>query len=369
MSLFKAREWWSTSCGTGEEFDLGLLAVGNADDAEDGSHKIVVASFAGVLRVYHPTKREYGVSDLILESDLGSPVLQLALGDFGVNDSVGEARASVVVLFSKSIAVFSVNVVGGSTNEANGASYHTLQKEHEMQFTSPSANFAVGPFIGKPYDGICVQSMDGEWTVFDGNTVSFSVTLGHDFLLPGPIAYCPRMDAFVTATSRFEVEKYGLRTLAASAKGNTAAGDKKPVKPDWKVCVGEGITQITSATGFVEPGTRKTPKNGQQARVDLIALGERSLFVINEFGEMTLQKRLDYVPLCMHAFRVNPTLGLGGEQSPTHLIITDHTGSGMVYKGSRTIWAAKFEVSISHFHIPKTDCPYKTDISFFTFRQ
>jgi hypothetical protein len=174
------------------------------------------------------------------------------------------------------------------------------------------------------------------------------------------------MDAFVTATSRFEVEKYGLRTLAASAKGNTAAGDKKPVKPDWKVCVGEGITQITSATGFVEPGTRKTPKNGQQARVDLIALGERSLFVINEFGEMTLQKRLDYVPLCMHAFRVNPTLGLGGEQSPTHLIITDHTGSGMVYKGSRTIWAAKFEVSISHFHIPKTDYTYKTDISFFT---
>ena len=26
------------------------------------------------------------------------------------------------------------------------------------------------------------------------------------------------------------------------------------------------------------------------------------------------------------------------------------------------------QVSISHFHIPKTDCPYKTDISFFTIR-
>ena len=37
MSLFKAREGWSTSCGTGEEFDLGVLAVGNADEAEDMS--------------------------------------------------------------------------------------------------------------------------------------------------------------------------------------------------------------------------------------------------------------------------------------------------------------------------------------------
>ena len=36
MSLFKAREWWTTKCGSEELFDYGLLAVGNVDNSESG---------------------------------------------------------------------------------------------------------------------------------------------------------------------------------------------------------------------------------------------------------------------------------------------------------------------------------------------
>ena len=336
MSLFKSREWWSTTCGENEAFDMGCLAIGNVDDSETGECKIVVGSFSGVVRVYKPSKRgESSVDDLILEQNLRAPVLQLVLGDFGVNDEHGEARTSIAVLHPNKVSIFSVNVEG----EQN-ASYHSLQMEYELQLKSPLANFTTGPFIGKPYDGICVQSMDGKLSVFDSAVELFNAQLP-DFLIPGPLSYCPRLDAFITVNSRFEMEKYAMRSFGSSGSknsGNSGEHQSSTLTPDWKVCLGEGVTQITSASGFSDAVV--LGKNGQPAKVELIALGERTLFVVNEFGTMIIQKRLDYVPSTMHAFRVNPQLQ---EQSPSHVFIADQTGAGMVYKGSRTVWAAKFE--------------------------
>lgn len=36
MSLFKARDWWSTLSGYEEDYDLGCLAVGNLDNGSSG---------------------------------------------------------------------------------------------------------------------------------------------------------------------------------------------------------------------------------------------------------------------------------------------------------------------------------------------
>ena len=37
MSLFKAREWWTTWCGgSDEEFDAGSLCVANVDNSSNG---------------------------------------------------------------------------------------------------------------------------------------------------------------------------------------------------------------------------------------------------------------------------------------------------------------------------------------------
>ena len=35
MSLFKAREWWSTTVGDNENYDTGCLCVANIDNAQD----------------------------------------------------------------------------------------------------------------------------------------------------------------------------------------------------------------------------------------------------------------------------------------------------------------------------------------------
>ena len=51
MSLFKAREWWSTIVGSDEEFDSGCLCVANIDNqANDGGKKYYCACVSLVKR-------------------------------------------------------------------------------------------------------------------------------------------------------------------------------------------------------------------------------------------------------------------------------------------------------------------------------
>jgi Bardet-Biedl syndrome 9 protein len=127
MSLFKTREWWSTACGNGEEFDHGSLAVGNVDDAHDGGSKIVTASFAGMIRVYAPKEREYRVDDLVLEVDLKLPIIQVEVGRFVSHTG----KTSIAVLHPRKLAVYTLDTKGAAKT------YHqlTLEYEHRLEHT------------------------------------------------------------------------------------------------------------------------------------------------------------------------------------------------------------------------------------------
>jgi Bardet-Biedl syndrome 9 protein len=54
MSLFQAKEFWSTRVSPTEEFDEKHLLVCNIDNTEPSTDKIVVGSFQGYLRIYNP---------------------------------------------------------------------------------------------------------------------------------------------------------------------------------------------------------------------------------------------------------------------------------------------------------------------------
>ena len=41
-------------------------------------NKILVGSFEGKLRIYTPTPREFKIEDMLMEKDLGLPILQVA---------------------------------------------------------------------------------------------------------------------------------------------------------------------------------------------------------------------------------------------------------------------------------------------------
>lgn len=45
MSVFQLHDWWSTNISTGEEFDIGSLAIGNIDNSNPSSGLFLLSFF------------------------------------------------------------------------------------------------------------------------------------------------------------------------------------------------------------------------------------------------------------------------------------------------------------------------------------
>lgn len=104
MSVFQLNDWWTVQVSSTEEFDHGSMCVGNIDNAYPAMDKIVVGSLSGVLRIYSPTKPGYRIEDLVIEEDLGIPILQLLIGKLiPSTDSLGLA-----VLHPRKLCVYEV---------------------------------------------------------------------------------------------------------------------------------------------------------------------------------------------------------------------------------------------------------------------
>lgn len=82
MSLFQARSWWAAPTCEQDAFDVGCMCVGNIDNDHSNDSKIVTGSHTGMLRIYSPKSKEYKVEDLVLEKDLGYPIIHLLSGRF-----------------------------------------------------------------------------------------------------------------------------------------------------------------------------------------------------------------------------------------------------------------------------------------------
>ncbi|KAF8061317.1 bbs9 [Scenedesmus sp. PABB004] len=373
MSLFAAREWWSTRLG-GEEFDQGGLVVANIDNDPSGDAKIVTGSLAGVLRVHQPHGRGYHVEDVLLEAELEGSVLQLAAGRF-----LGGPELRLAVLHPRKLAVFALRAVGGS--------YLQLDKLYDHALDRTAANMATGCFggagggppqgpgagasrapprraaprraahaqaepppppkraracAGAGVEHIAVQSLDGELAVFEGEALAFARRLP-DFLLPGPLAYVAAADSFVTSTAALELVSYTYSGLAAAGGGAGAGG--KRVQADWTVVLGEAALDIR--TGRVSPGSRGG------APPDILVLAEHTFFVLDLRGALLVQRRLDYHPAAAWPFPSGGGGGGGGgagagagadDAPPDSLLVGTHTRALMVYRGHALAWAARLEL-------------------------
>ncbi|GFR41608.1 hypothetical protein Agub_g2332 [Astrephomene gubernaculifera] len=340
MSLFKARDWWQTKCGHGEEFDMGCLLVANIDNDPSGQVKILTGSFSGFLRVFLPRDRGYRPEDLLLEAELeGGPVLALAAGRF-----TGSGGLQLAVLHPRKLAVYGVASQGG------GAFLH-LSRLYEHWLEHTAANMTYGPFGGvQGCDYICVQSYDGQLTFFEAEGQAFSRYLPA-FLVPGPLAYVEAGDSFVTATAALELESYKYKVIAAASSdkatvhpkdlsGTSAAAPPPPTTPtskrmqaDWKVVLGEAAIDIR--VGRFSQGLNASHQ------ADIIVLGEHNLFVLSSGGQITFQKRLEYHPACCTTYPVPGAKAPGG---PENLLVATHTRALLVYRSSVLTWAAKADL-------------------------
>lgn len=85
MSLFKARDLWSAQCGEDEIFDHTSIITSNLGSRCD---KVIVGSHSGYLRVFQPSfvRLEedktigYKPTDLLIETHLPQPILQISVG-------------------------------------------------------------------------------------------------------------------------------------------------------------------------------------------------------------------------------------------------------------------------------------------------
>jgi len=372
MSLFQCRDWWSHKPDQKEECDRGCLCVANIDNDPKGQVKVVTGSFQGYLRIYTPRQQGYKVDDL-MEFRLDDPILQLEAGRF-----VGQTAASklsLAVLHPRKLVVYNVVAIGSSgkmvTQASEATSYYDLNKVYEHRLERTAYNMCYGSFggvYGKDY--IAVQSMDGQLSFFEQESFAFSRFLPNA-LVPGALTYVAKTDSFVTANAHMEVECYKYQVLGASqgaekkqsdtinneegegeGEGNdgstssSASGASSHVRShstssggtslqaDWRVNLGEYVHSL-----FVARYSRSLAAS----QVDLLVVGEQTLFTLRENGTIRIQKRLDFNPAAAVAYNHSPDAegekDVGGANQ--NLIVATHQHSLMIYKDMQLMWAAR----------------------------
>ncbi|KAL4217063.1 Protein PTHB1 [Mactra antiquata] len=328
MSLFKCRDWWSTSVGEEEEFDLGCLCVTNIDNNPNELDKIIIGSYYGILRIFSPkpTRVDGGWSgfkpeDVLLESSLQMPILQIEAGKF----VSGSDKLHLAVLHPRKLAVYNVAEMSGAVE--HGTQYQmTLAYEHKLQRTA--YNFCYGPFGQvKGKDFLCVQSMDGTVTVFEQESFAFTRFLP-GALLPGPIKYVPRLDSFVTVSSSWQLEMYKYQVLAVATEAKSREESQniksgKRVTYDWCFNLGEQAVDI-SVVSF------------QTAPPSIVVLGERNLFCFTESGQLRYMKKFEFDVSCFTPYN-------SVSEGTINMLLATHTQTLMVYQDVTLKWAAKVD--------------------------
>ncbi|XP_054706858.1 protein PTHB1-like [Uloborus diversus] len=328
MSLFKACDWWSTSCGSDEQFDKGCLVVSNIDNSSEKQDKIITGSHNGVIRVYkpQPVKQEDGnyssfrPDDLLLEAQVKFPIIQIATGVLALSSGL----VQLAVLHPFKLSVYSISAVQGSVEHGIQCKF-SLMYEHNLQ--RHAFSLLVGQFGGiQGKDMMCVQSLDGTLNFFEQERFSFSRFLPKS-LIPGPICYINKTDSFVTVNG-FTVESYRFQVLASasdeSSENENLSFKGKKVTPEWTYDLADPALDMS----YVEDKTSPT----------LVILGERSIAALNSHGSAKFYKKFRFTPRCFYCYKAEPHDFL------IVLIVTSNQ-TLLIYHETQLKWAAQLTFS------------------------
>uniref|UniRef100_A0A674DQG3 Bardet-Biedl syndrome 9 n=1 Tax=Salmo trutta TaxID=8032 RepID=A0A674DQG3_SALTR len=327
MSLFKARDWWATVLGEGEEFDQGCLCVGDVDNSGSGHDKIVVGSYMGMLRVFSPHPAKPGepspAHSQLLEVQLRDPVIQVEVGKFvSCSDLL-----HLAVLHPRKLSVYSVSGTAG--NVEHGVQYQ-LKRVYEHNLQRTACNMTYGTFGGvTDHHSLCIQSMDGMLMFFEQESYSFGRFLP-GFLLPGPLCYCSRTDTFLTVSSARQVESYRYETLAVATDAETRQDAEqhsktagKRLTADWTLVLGEQALDLS--VPYFSPSS-------------IFVCGERNLYCLKDNGHIRFMKKLEYNPSCFLPYS-------SVSEGTTNTLVGNHNNMLLVYQDVTLKWAAQLSCS------------------------
>lgn len=339
MSVFKLQEWWNVRVGADEEFDSGSMVVGNLDNSSVPADKIAVGSFQGMLRVYAPVKPTFRVEDLLIESNLGEPILQMLSGMFLPSST----NVALAVLHPRKVVVYELEKSG-----ADKGGYHTLRKAYAHDLGIDGQHFTAFNMVSGAFGGVngrdllAVQSMDGKLQIFEQTANAFMRQFV-DCLYPGPLLYLPRLDAFLTVNTSCEAQCFRYQVLAnsqgdigaASKTGAFAVTAMRSTLMEWSVIMGETCLQIIE--GSFSGSTQDSKKKGAgSSSSELLLVCEHSIFLVKESGGVLQQRRIERSPSCICAYK-------SGQSGIDNFLLASHDGTIQVYSRFNLVWAAKFD--------------------------
>ncbi|PRP80528.1 hypothetical protein PROFUN_11841 [Planoprotostelium fungivorum] len=326
MSLFRSRPWWSAPIPVDEEYQSGCLCVDNVDNDPSGKVKVVTGSFQGILRIYLPRRGAFQSGDLLLEHDVGAPIMQVSAGRFIPSST----QLALAVLHPRKVTVYTVTSQPGALDSGLICK---LEKKYEHALAHSSWNMTHGPFGGVyDKDFLCVQSFDGVLSFFEHDHFAFTRYL-NNFLLPGPLCYIARTDSFVTANASMEIECYRYHNLALTGSDralNEKEGDasRRKLPLEWKYNFGEQVLDICIA---------RVSRNSAASQFDIVVLGEHNVVTLKDNGQIKLQTKLDFHPSCLFSYPIQETT----DQIFHNLIIGSHSKTFKIYKETKVVWTSQ----------------------------
>lgn len=200
--------------------------------------------------------------------------------------------------------VSNVKPVGNNANTASINKKRTKDKKKDqlLQQQQLSNSSSSSSSTNRKKHFICVQSLDGTLSFFEQEVYTFSCYLPN-FLLPGPIAYVPESDSFLTVSSGWHLECFKYSHLLLINE-NTNTNDEqrasvqtqestlgKRLSPEWSFSLGEEAICETKVL---------CNSSGNETRIILATFRHLYCFVIS--GELLWSKRLDFQMSCFISY-------------------------------------------------------------------
>ncbi|EFA12827.1 Protein PTHB1-like Protein [Tribolium castaneum] len=322
MSLFKIRTFWSVHCEEDSSYDQNSLLVTKLNHESDF---LIVGSHSGILKVFKPSSdnfKEYTPADLLIETILKEPILQLSCGRF----LSGSSKVQLAVLQPKSLNVYDLIVKEGATEHGV---QNILEQLYVHKLQKLAFNFCVGPFGGvENRDFICVQSLDGLLTFFEQESFAFCCFLP-DVLLPGPLTFVKSSDSFVTSNSNWHIISFRYKLLSEAGQNSTEGGNVSKFSSDWSFNLGEGIINLD----VVQDTTSRI--------TFIMVLGERSIFCLSDIGKLKYMKRLEFSPLNFINYFLNDRI---------MSLVVSETNNLLIYQNTSLKWCSQLHVSPISFN-------------------
>jgi len=284
MSIFEAKEWWSTVISNKEEFDTNSICVDNIDNESPPKNKIIIGSFGGFLRIYEPHFGNFKSDDLLYEKFYENPILQVDTGNFIINSP----DKQLAILQNKKLIVIQIFNLRNITQ---------IKYCYEHKLNRNAFNFCLGRIGDRNYDIIFVQSVDGAISIYEQDSLVNTIALP-EVIIPGPINFLTRKECFLISNTNYEIECYSYNNLATTTSSRAGVSaesgtDKKVINHTWCTELGELIREI------------KVIDNKVSKKQEIMILTETHVFLLDDNGKLIYQKKLDYEPMSLHVYNID----------------------------------------------------------------